>query len=51
MVDTTIFSTFIYSISVTFANVITSDRPIIIDNDDFYDDLIFIMMIDNKDNF
>ena len=33
MADTTIFSTFIYGISVTFANVITSDTPIIIDND------------------
>ena len=33
MVDTTIFSTSIYGISVTFADVITSDTPIIIDND------------------
>ena len=28
MVDTTIFSTSIYGISVTFANVITSNLPI-----------------------
>ena len=33
MADTTIFSTSIYGISVTFADVITSDTPIIIDND------------------
>ena len=32
MADTTIFSTSIYGISVTFADVITSDTPIIIDN-------------------
>ena len=33
MADTTIFSTSIYGISVTFADVITSDTLIIIDND------------------
>ena len=33
MADTTIFSTSIYGISVMFADVITSDTPIIIDND------------------
>ena len=32
MADTTIFSTSIYGISVTFADVITSDMPIIINN-------------------
>ena len=32
MVDTIIFSTSIYGISVMFADVITSDTPIIIDN-------------------
>ena len=33
MADTTIFSTFIYGISVMFADIITSDMPIIINND------------------
>ena len=33
MVDTTIFSTSIYGISVTSADVVTSDTPIIIDKD------------------
>ena len=33
MADVTIFSSSIYGISVMFADVITSDTPIIIDND------------------
>ena len=42
MADTTIFSTSIYGISVTFVDVITSDTPIIIDNDVIAEVLIWI---------